>query len=156
MAVVGFGACSVLVSVLRLIVLWQFYSNPDFTYTLGKMVIISSLEIEVAILAANVPSLRSVWLHHISNRDFSKSGSGNSHSLEELGNKSSVSRTKSRGLEEGRAVKTDLDATSNTSEEQLFDGKHNIKVTSSVGMSWSESPSMPKSLMNKSYYQFDE
>jgi len=120
------------------------------------MVIISALEIEIAILAANVPSLRSLWLHHVSRRELSKSGSANSHNLEELGNKSSVSKTKSRGLEEGRAVETDTDATSNDSEEQLFDGTRNIKITSSVGMSWSESPATSKSHMNKSYYQFDK
>ncbi|OJJ54839.1 hypothetical protein ASPSYDRAFT_93737 [Aspergillus sydowii CBS 593.65] len=65
-AVVSVGSVAVIVSCLRLIVLHEFAVNPDFSYILGKMVIISAAELNVAIMAANAPSLKAVWLKHIS------------------------------------------------------------------------------------------
>ncbi|OJJ07322.1 hypothetical protein ASPVEDRAFT_155195 [Aspergillus versicolor CBS 583.65] len=65
-AVVSVGSVAVIVSCLRLIVLHEFAVNPDFPYILGKMVIISAAELNVAIMAANAPSLKAVWLKHIS------------------------------------------------------------------------------------------
>ncbi|KAL4922112.1 hypothetical protein BDW62DRAFT_172956 [Aspergillus aurantiobrunneus] len=65
-AVVTVGGVAVVVSCLRIIVLHEFAVNPDFTYILGKMVIISALELDVAIMAANAPSLKAVWLKHVS------------------------------------------------------------------------------------------
>lgn len=158
--VIGFGACSVLISVLRLIVLYQFYSNPDFTYILGKMVIISSLELEVAIIAANLPSMRSVWIKHVTEGTLrsSKATAANAHSLEELGHKSTVS--KGRGYTSPKRVSTVTAEMGNgttlrsDSEEQLFDTKK-ITVTSSVGMSWADLPDGTKAV-TKTYYQFDK
>jgi hypothetical protein len=57
-SIVSLGGAAVLVSMLRLIVLREFQTSTDFTYTLGKMIIISAIEIEVAIIAANGPSLK--------------------------------------------------------------------------------------------------
>lgn len=65
-AVVSVGSVAVIVSCLRLIVLHEFAVNPDFSYILGKMVIISAAELNVAIMAANAPSLKAVWLKHVS------------------------------------------------------------------------------------------
>ncbi|KAL4804567.1 hypothetical protein BDV18DRAFT_161662 [Aspergillus unguis] len=64
-AVVTVGGVAVIVSCLRIIVLHQFAVDPDFTYILGKMVIISSAELNTAIMAANAPSLKAVWLKHV-------------------------------------------------------------------------------------------
>ncbi|KAL4886243.1 hypothetical protein BJY04DRAFT_213774 [Aspergillus karnatakaensis] len=64
-AVVSVGGVAVIVSCLRIIVLHEFASNPDFTYILGKMVVISAVELNVAIMAANAPSLKAVWLKHV-------------------------------------------------------------------------------------------
>lgn len=57
-SVVSLGAIVVLISCARLIVLLEFDPNgSDFTWVLGKLIIISSIELEVAIIAANAPSL---------------------------------------------------------------------------------------------------
>ncbi|KAL3476708.1 hypothetical protein BJX99DRAFT_258258 [Aspergillus californicus] len=64
-AVVSVGGVAVIVSCLRIIVLHAFAVNPDFTYILGEMVIISAVELNVAIMAANAPSLKAVWLKHV-------------------------------------------------------------------------------------------
>ncbi|KAI9375055.1 hypothetical protein BJX61DRAFT_540203 [Aspergillus egyptiacus] len=65
-AVVTFGGAAVIVACLRVIVLHEFVVNPDFTYILGSMVIVSAVELNVAIMAANAPSLKAVWLKHSS------------------------------------------------------------------------------------------
>lgn len=65
-AVVSVGGVAVVVSCLRIIVLHQFAINPDFTYILGQMVIISAVELNVAIMAANAPSFKAIWLKHVS------------------------------------------------------------------------------------------
>jgi hypothetical protein len=52
----------VIISILRLTVLLQFQRMTDFPYSLGKIIIISSVELEVAIMVANAPSLRIFWV----------------------------------------------------------------------------------------------
>lgn len=56
------GSVVVLISLLRLTVLLEFQKMTDFTYSLGKIIIISSIELEVAIMAANAPSLKVVCI----------------------------------------------------------------------------------------------
>ena len=64
-ATVTVGGIAVIVSCLRIIILHEFAINPDFTYVLGKMIIISSVELNVAITAANVPSFKAIWRKHV-------------------------------------------------------------------------------------------
>jgi hypothetical protein len=61
LAVITMGGSAIIVSGLRAIILFEFAASPDFTWVLGKMVIISSVEMQVAILAANMPSLKAFW-----------------------------------------------------------------------------------------------
>ncbi|KAI1844338.1 hypothetical protein JX266_009432 [Neoarthrinium moseri] len=61
LAVVTTGGSAVLVSGLRAIVLFEFSTSPDFTWSIGKMAIISNIEMQVAILAANMPSLKAFY-----------------------------------------------------------------------------------------------
>ncbi|KAB2573449.1 hypothetical protein DBV05_g7858 [Lasiodiplodia theobromae] len=61
LSVICTGGAAVLVSALRLVVLLEFSRSPDFTWTLGKMIIISSFEINVAIIASNMPSMKALW-----------------------------------------------------------------------------------------------
>ena len=65
-ATITVGGIAVIVSCLRIIILHRFAVDPDFTYILGQMVIISAIELNVAIIAASVPSLKAVWRKHIS------------------------------------------------------------------------------------------
>ncbi|KAF2802068.1 uncharacterized protein BDZ99DRAFT_469119 [Mytilinidion resinicola] len=61
LAVIGFGAAAVLISGCRIIILYQLHVSSDIAYILGKMVIIASLEIEFAIMAVNLPSVKALW-----------------------------------------------------------------------------------------------
>tara|TARA_R110002003_G_scaffold116_28_gene10315 strand:- start:16403 stop:16957 length:555 start_codon:yes stop_codon:yes gene_type:complete len=62
LAVIGFGACAVIIACFRLIPLFELNSSPDTSYVLGKMVIIAALEIQFAIIAVNLPSLKALWM----------------------------------------------------------------------------------------------
>jgi hypothetical protein len=83
-----------------MIVLQEFQEGKDLTYTLGKIIIISAIEIDVAIIAANGPSIKTFWSRYISRTlkmekgyesnkmsDFSKRRTMRSHtSCQALGN----------------------------------------------------------------------
>jgi len=61
LSVIGFGAAAVLISGLRIIILHEFTVTTDITYVIGKMIIVASLEIEFAILAVNLPSVKALY-----------------------------------------------------------------------------------------------
>lgn len=61
LAVVTTGGSAVLVCGLRGIVLVEASTSPDFTFTLGKLLVMLNIELQVAIIAANMPSLKSFY-----------------------------------------------------------------------------------------------
>jgi hypothetical protein len=61
LSVISFGASAVLVACFRLIPLLELNSSLDFSYVLGKMVIVAAIEIQLAIIAVNLPSLKALW-----------------------------------------------------------------------------------------------
>ncbi|KAH7065817.1 hypothetical protein BKA63DRAFT_585820 [Paraphoma chrysanthemicola] len=62
LSVIGFGACAVLIAICRLFPLFELNSSPDVSYILGKMVIVAALEIQFAIIAVNLPSMKALWM----------------------------------------------------------------------------------------------
>ena len=141
--VIGFGGVAVLVSMLRLIVLYQFYVNPDFPYILGRMIVISAFEIEIAVIAANMPSMKALWTTVV--RKGSASGSGgpaNSYRLSSVEPSKQHRSRGSRPLGGGgrtRMSAKDLsehgtDTWRNESEEELFGKSGQIKVTTDIAV----------------------
>ncbi|KAL5404112.1 hypothetical protein PMIN04_012655 [Paraphaeosphaeria minitans] len=63
LSVIGFGASAVIVACFRLIPLFELYASPDVSWILGKMVIVAALEIQLAIVASNLPAMKALWLH---------------------------------------------------------------------------------------------
>ncbi|OJD30039.1 uncharacterized protein BKCO1_6700011 [Diplodia corticola] len=63
LGVICTGGAAVVISALRIMVLLQFSASPDFTWTLGKMIIVSAFEINIAIIASNMPSIKALWLN---------------------------------------------------------------------------------------------
>lgn len=61
LAVITTGGSSVIVSCLRLIVIQRFTVTDDFIWEVGNICIVSAAEMEVAILASNMPALRALW-----------------------------------------------------------------------------------------------
>lgn len=137
--VIGFGGVAVLVSMLRLIVLYQFYVNPDFPYILGRMIIISAFEIEIAVIAANMPSIKALWTRVI--RKGSASGSGGPSGSYRLSSMEPSKQHRSRQLGGVRShiSAKDLSAKGtdtwrNESEEELFGKSGQIKVTTDIAV----------------------
>jgi hypothetical protein len=60
-AIVTAGGSAVLCGGLRAIILFEFSESPDFTWALGKMVIISAVEIDMGIIAANMPAIKAFY-----------------------------------------------------------------------------------------------
>lgn len=63
LSVIAFGASAVIVACFRLIPLLELYTSPDASWVLGKMVVVASLEIQLAVVASNLPSMKALWLH---------------------------------------------------------------------------------------------
>ncbi|KAG9191255.1 hypothetical protein G6011_09343 [Alternaria panax] len=61
LGVMAFGSSSVIIACFRLIPLMELNSSVDTSWVLGKMVIIAALEIQFAIIAVNLPSLKALW-----------------------------------------------------------------------------------------------
>ena len=120
------GGSAVLTGGLRAIILFEFASSPDFTWSLGKMVIISNVELSVGILAANMPALKAFWTCWRQNKlgrgkglSLSNGGSGRdealsgSHNALEMNNRSNLGSRNDMGRAE-RLHSTE-------SEEKLWD-----------------------------------
>lgn len=61
LAVVTTGGSAVVVCGLRGIILVEAATTPDFTFTLGKLLVMLNAELQVAIVAANMPSLKTFY-----------------------------------------------------------------------------------------------
>ncbi|RDW71711.1 hypothetical protein BP5796_07745 [Coleophoma crateriformis] len=72
-SIVCIGGIVVIISILRLLVLLEFQKFTDFTWSLGKIIIISCVELETAIIAANAPSLKIFFAHIFRSRTVSSS-----------------------------------------------------------------------------------
>lgn len=127
-----------LVSGLRYIVLWQFATDPDFTWTLGKMVIISNLEMQVAIIAANMPAIKAFWtLWHMG-----RLGPGMGVDISSGGSTSRNTRRTENDIELSKGMRGKAKITSKAhanstltmteSEEKLFKDKHGRSIGESI------------------------
>ncbi|KIY02690.1 uncharacterized protein Z520_01155 [Fonsecaea multimorphosa CBS 102226] len=143
-SVITMGGVVVVVSGLRLVVVNQFATNPDFTYILGRMILISAVEIQVGIFAANMPGIKafySIWRKgelSVSGTKKSSQGSagvvssGQAHQLATLWNRSG---NRNKGEEDDKATEGDGDGserrlTRSRSSAELYtgDGKGQISI----------------------------
>lgn len=64
LCVIGFGGISVLIACCRVVLLLRLSSSSsslDTSYIMGTMIVVSALEIQSAIIAVNLPSLKALW-----------------------------------------------------------------------------------------------
>ncbi len=134
---------------LRIIVLHQFEKNIDLTYTLGKLIVITSIEIDLAIIAANAPSLKIYWSRYISKSVPTRKSQYESHTLSTLQGQKVLSQAASCHItstnrrsnmfspdllvEEGQTPDV-RPSSHNYSQESLWKTDSGIIVTSSVGV----------------------
>jgi hypothetical protein len=118
LSIIAFGSSSPIIACFRLIPLLQLNSSPDVSWVLGIIVIVASFEIQCAIIAANLPSLKALWAR-VTGESVGPSGRGSEgrkgYRLSDVGKSGGRSKS-SRGsitrLERGNA--------STESEEELF------------------------------------
>jgi hypothetical protein len=154
---------------LRLIVLHQFEKNIDLTYTLGKLIIITSIEIDLAIIAANAPSLKIYWTKYISKPVPTRKSQYESHTLSTLQGQKVLSQAASchitstnrcsnlfsvEPLVEESDISTVRPSSYNLSQETLWKTDSGIIVTSSVGVEVHTAPDQQEEL-EANYYVFD-
>ena len=136
MSVIGFGASAVLVAALRLIPILELNSSPDLSYVLGKMVIVAAVEIQLAVVAVNLPAVKALYTR-ITGGSTADSGKGYTG---DRGYKLSSMGSKGRKIKgsTGSVTRLERGITATESEEELFRqggmGAHGagIKVTTNV------------------------
>jgi hypothetical protein len=116
LSVIGSGASAVLVACFRLIPLFELNSSPDTSYVLGKMVIVAAVEIQLAIIAVNLPSLKALW-NKVTGGIWNSSGpdSSRSRSYKMWSLKSSKNR-----VSRGSITRLEHNVRSTESEEELW------------------------------------
>lgn len=109
LAVVTTGGSAVVVCGLRGIILVEAATAPDFTFTLGKLLVMLNAELQVAIIAANMPALKAFYTFWRQQR----LGPGQGIGAESLDTRSRRTTFKSRGdieLQSGRLPSKPLDS----------------------------------------------
>ncbi|KAL1311860.1 hypothetical protein AAFC00_001933 [Neodothiora populina] len=96
--VMTLGGCTILVSGLRMIVLYDLATKPDFTYIFGRVVIVTTIEFVTAIVTANMPAIKTVWAFHVTKTFTTIRGS---HELDHYGECS-------RKVNDGRMVQQQI------------------------------------------------
>ncbi|KAF2202070.1 hypothetical protein GQ43DRAFT_10513 [Delitschia confertaspora ATCC 74209] len=120
LSIIGFGASAVLVAALRLIPLFEMNSSPDLSFVLGKMVIVAAVEVQLAIVAVNLPSLKALWTKLTGG---SSSGSGKGYSDQKGYKLSSMEPGRSKKKSKhsrGSITALEQGLSSTESEEELF------------------------------------
>lgn len=120
LAVISFGASAVLVACFRLIPLFELNSSPDISYVLGKMVIVAALEIQLAIVAVNLPSLKALWNKMTGGSSAGSKPSYSHQTSYKLSTLKSSSRSRSKRASRGSITRMEHDVRITESEEELF------------------------------------
>lgn len=110
--------------------------NPDTTYVLGRMLIAASIEIEVAVIAVNLPALKTLFTKFVgsSTADNSVSDGHKMSDYKVSANKYSKGSTTLCASQKESKVRKDLGATLTGSEEDLLrmGGGGEITVTTNI------------------------
>lgn len=130
LSVLGFGIISVTVAILRLPVLVSVTSGTsDVSVDVGRMIIVAAFEVQCAIVATNLPSLKAMWT--TVRARLGLSGSSNDHAgsngykLSTRDGRTGGGGEGSKGLASaGVVTRLERGLTSNESEEELFKQGH--------------------------------
>lgn len=131
LGIMAFGSLSVVTALCRFIVQKQLISDAQNTpYVMGRMIIVAGIEIQVAVIAVNLPALRSLFTSFV--------GSSNQSAQNTSGHRlASMDRYKQPSLKKARTPLVDMAQTLTESEEELMRqhgvaGNENIMVVTDV------------------------
>ena len=135
--IICFGSLSVVTALCRFIVQKQLIADQDTPLIMGRMIIVAAIEIQIAVIAVNLPALRSLFTKLVgSSHDPASYGQGDAHRLSSL--KSSDNRQLKGVFGGSRRPNHALGATLTGSEEELMRQGENMKgiyVSTNVNIS---------------------
>ncbi|KAJ5519802.1 hypothetical protein N7463_000255 [Penicillium fimorum] len=130
LGIICFGFLSVVTALCRFVVQKQLITDPDTSYIMGRMIIVAAIEIQIAVIAVNLPALWSLFTKLIgSSHDLTSYEDRGVHNLSSLKGRSKKSLKSHDGF----------GATLTSSEENLMrqqganNSKH-IRVMTNVGI----------------------
>ncbi|KAL4919423.1 hypothetical protein BDW62DRAFT_199734 [Aspergillus aurantiobrunneus] len=140
LGIICFGSLSVVTALCRFIVQKQLISEPDSSYIMGRMVIVAGIEIQIAVVAVNLPALRSLFTSVLgSSHDASNYGQYNQRGAHRLSSLQSRSQGQRKGFtlsSRKSATRDNFGATLTGSEEELMrqqgDSANKIHVVTNV------------------------
>lgn len=119
LSVISFGASAVLVACFRLVPLFELNASPDLSYVLGKMVIVAAIEIQLAIIAVNLPSLKALWIKMTGGSSVGPEPYNSRQRSYKLSTMKS-SKGKRNRVSKGSITRMEHNVRSTESEEELF------------------------------------
>ncbi|PYH43110.1 uncharacterized protein BP01DRAFT_393681 [Aspergillus saccharolyticus JOP 1030-1] len=133
LGIMGFGGLSVVTALCPFDVQRQVIANADTTYVLGRMIIVAAIEIEIAVVAVNLPALRSLFTDLVgSSTEDSTNGSHRLSGYIEQGSHAGLQKHEARLSRTNLPAHKLLGANLTGSEEELLRqaaSKSNITVT---------------------------
>jgi hypothetical protein len=135
LSIIAFGSSSVIIACFRLIPLLELNSSHDTSWVLGKMIIVAALEIQFAVIAVNLPSLKALWMRYTGG---SSAGTGpdksnsQGYKLSTLERKGEIDLSKSRKRKSrgtrGSITCLERGISSTGSEEELFRQRNDLQL----------------------------
>ncbi|KAH8203628.1 hypothetical protein TruAng_002158 [Truncatella angustata] len=140
-SVISFGGSAVVVAACRFFILYELGHDPDTSYVLGKMVIVAGFEIQLAVIAVNLPSMKVLWTklygNSVTEESYVEDGSrSKSYSLSTL--KRGMARNQKAGPVADVSITNHMASIfASESEEELWgkESQGNVLITKSVHIS---------------------
>ncbi|RAH41715.1 uncharacterized protein BO95DRAFT_422195 [Aspergillus brunneoviolaceus CBS 621.78] len=137
LGVMCFGALSVVTALCRFEVQRQLIADPDTAYVLGRMIIAAAIEIEIAVVAVNLPALKTLFTKLVgsSSDDLTNGAHRLSDYIKQGSNAAGPKKAESRLSRASLQIHELLSGNLTGSEEELLrqtGGKGNITVTTNV------------------------
>ncbi|KAL4968678.1 uncharacterized protein BDV14DRAFT_196978 [Aspergillus stella-maris] len=138
LGIICFGSLSVVTALCRFIVQKQLISEEDTSYIMGRMIIVAGIEIEVAVVAVNLPALRSLFSNLVGSSHETSSyhqydhNQEGAHRLSSLKSHPQGTRKGFNFASRGLPPVSSLGATLTGSEEELMrqqgNSTHDLKI----------------------------
>lgn len=113
LGIMAFGSLSVVTALCRFIVQKQLISEEDTSYIMGRMIIVAGIEIQIAVIAVNLPALRSLFSNFVGSSNMSAPDSS-AHGI------SSMNRYKGKASNKSAGYPKRTENTLSGSEENLM------------------------------------
>jgi hypothetical protein len=121
LSIIAFGSSSPIIACIRLYPLMLLKSSPDISWVLGIIIIIAGFEIQFAVIAVNLPSLKALYIRFTGENSTGSNERGSEGRSGRRGYKlASFGRSGKSRSERGSITRLERGIMSTESEEELF------------------------------------